>query len=267
MYLTEYHHHTNNSFDSKAEMDEVCLQAIVNGVNEICFTEHFSVIPSLVTYGHMNFNKYFAQIAECRNKYQDKLVIKIGLELCEPHLLKEEYQKELHDKNLDFILGSVHNLDQQSLRSFMKEKEPYEVYYRYFEEVLKLVAEADIDVLAHIDLMKRYAITEKGKYQLSDFQTLIEAILQKAVDRGIGLEINTSGWRNKAVQEPLPSKAFLSLYREMGGEILTIGSDSHIVQTVGDHLKEALLLAQEVGFTHIYTFEKRKPKAIKIELA
>jgi len=265
MYLTEYHHHTDNSFDSKVSMDDVCEQAIKKGINEICFTEHFSVNPKAPTYGHMDFTRYFAQINECREKYRDRLVIKVGIELCEPHLLTEEYNQALNDLELDFILGSVHNINETKLRKYMHDKSLQEIYQGYFEEVLSMVSIADIDVIAHLDLMKRYAKESIGNYKFSEFQGIIERILSKGIERSIGIEINTSGLSDIKVGEAFPTMNILKLYKSLGGEILTIGSDSHQVKTVGSHLEEALSMAKEAGFEYIYTFETRKPKRISLK--
>src|SRR5699024_1409235 len=155
MYLTDYHHHTNHSFDSKASMESVCEQAIKNGIDEICFTEHYSLNPRVPTYGHMDFEKYFGEIEACREKYNGKLVIKAGVELCEPHLIKEQYGQKIKNLELDFILGSVHNINETKLRKYMLDKDPHNIYQSYFEEVHALVSNADIDVIAHLDLMKR----------------------------------------------------------------------------------------------------------------
>ncbi|AXI10524.1 histidinol-phosphatase HisJ family protein [Oceanobacillus sp. 143] len=263
-YLTEYHHHTDNSFDSKANMDDVCLQAINKGINEICFTEHFSVNPSAPTYGHIDFERYFTQITACREKYEGRLVIKAGIELCEPHLLRDEYAQALNGLELDFILGSVHNIKEEKLRKYMSEKTPNEIYQGYFEEVFELVSYADIDVIAHFDLMKRYAIDTIGNYAFLDFQEIVERILRKAIDRGIGIEINTSGISNVKVGEAFPTMNILKLYKYLGGEILTIGSDSHRAETVGAHLDDALLMAKEAGFKYVYTFDKRMAKRVGI---
>lgn len=266
MYLTEYHHHTDNSFDSKANMKDVCKNAIERGIKEICFTEHFSVNPKVPTYGHMNFQRYFSQIEECREKFRGQLVIKAGIELCEPYLMREEYREVLFRYDFDFIMGSVHNIDERKLRLYIPERDKHEVYQRYFEEVYQLVSYADIDVAAHLDLMKRYAIESIGNYSFEEFKDLIAAILEKAISRNIGFEINTSGISNKKVGEAFPKLEVLKLYRDLGGEILTIGSDSHRAETVGSHLIDALHLAKEAGFDYIYTFENRNPKKIKIEL-
>ncbi|UTR13559.1 histidinol-phosphatase HisJ family protein [Salipaludibacillus sp. LMS25] len=265
MYLTDYHHHTDHSFDSKARMDDVCKEAMKKGIDEICFTEHFSVNPEAPTFGHMNFDRYFTQIGVCQKKYENQLTIKAGIELCEPHLMKEDYDQALKNLQFDFILGSVHNIKEEKLRTFMNEKGSTEAYHTYFEEVYSLVSSADIDVLAHLDLLKRYAIETKGNYSFTEFLDILQNILQKAVARGIGIEINTSGLSNVKVREAFPTIDILKLYKKIGGEILTIGSDSHRADTVGDHLESALHMAKQAGFNYIFTFTKRKPEAIKIE--
>lgn len=262
MHLMDYHHHTNNSFDSTAMMEEVCLKAIENNIKEICFTEHFSVNPLAPTYGHMDFDKYFSEVRNCQEKFRSQLTVKAGIELCEPHLLTDKYDQTLKHLNLDFILGSVHNINNQKLRMVLKEHNQ-QAYQLYFEELYKMVSAADIDVIAHLDLMKRYGYKEYGIYQFEDYQEIIHQILKKAIERNIGIEINTSGLRS-GLKQTLPSMNIIQLYKELGGEILTIGSDSHKAETVGANLIEAYNLARECGFTYIYKFEQRKPIVIKM---
>ncbi|MEC2054047.1 histidinol-phosphatase HisJ family protein [Peribacillus psychrosaccharolyticus] len=263
MHIMDYHHHTNHSFDSKASMKDVCMAAIEKGIKELCFTEHFSVNPLAPTYGHMNFDRYFSEINECREEFGSQLIIKAGIELCEPHLLKEKYESILTPLNLDFILGSVHNIDNLKLSAYLKQVPADKAYQGYFEEVYKMVCTADIDVIAHLDLLKRYAVKTIGMYTFEDHKDVIEAILKKAIDRNIGIEINTSGLRGN-LKQSLPSIDVLSLYHQLGGEILTLGSDSHFVKDVGANIEDAAAMAKQCGFTHVYKFENRIP--MKIEL-
>ncbi|MEK4907702.1 histidinol-phosphatase [Niallia circulans] len=263
MYYIDYHHHSNHSFDSKAIMMDICENAIRKGINEICFTEHFSVNPNAPTYGHMNWPTYLEDINKCRISYQDQLIIKLGIELCEPHLLREQYKTVLAPIPFDYILGSVHNLHGLTLRKYMNAHPDEDIYLTYFKEVLELVTYADIDVLAHFDLMKRYAHPTRGIYHFPDYQEIITTILTTAIKRNIGLEINTSGWRT-SLNESLPSIEVLALYKKLGGEILTIGSDSHRKDDVGADFMQALNLAKKAGFTAYYKYEKRKP--IRIDM-
>jgi histidinol-phosphatase (PHP family) len=258
MYYIDYHHHSNHSFDSKAVMMEICEEALNKGIKEICFTEHFSVNPEAPTYGHMIWEKYLSDIQKCQTAYENQLVIKVGIELCEPHLMREQYKANLSSIPFDYILGSVHNLSGYTLRKYMHAHPDRDIYLDYFREIHELVTYADIDVLAHFDLMKRYAHTTRGIYHFPDYQDIITSILHIAINRGIGLEINTSGWRT-SLNESLPSIEVLKLYRELGGELLTIGSDSHKKEDVGEGFTQAINLAKEAGFNAYYTFEKRKP--------
>lgn len=264
MYLMDFHHHTNHSFDSTAVMEEVCLQTIANGLDEICFTEHFSVNPLAPTYGHMNFSNYQKDIQYCQEKFSGKLSIKMGIELCEPHLLKDQYEQALTPINFDFILGSVHNLNNQKLRLALKDHH-LDAYRLYFEELYKMVSTADIDCLAHFDLMKRYAYKEYGFYEFEEHQEIIRSIIEKAIERNIGMEINTSGLRNAGLNQTMPSIEILKLYNKMGGEILTIGSDSHKAETVGTNFHDAIEIAKQCGFEYIYSFDKRTPIPVKIK--
>lgn len=264
MYLMDYHHHTDHSFDSKAPMIEVCKQAIAREVEEICFTEHFSVNPLSPTYGHMNFKKYFDDIKSCQQIFHDQLSIKAGIELCEPHLLIDQYQSVLQDWKFDCILGSIHNINNTKLRTFYNEKRNLTVSFtEYFQEVFKMASIAEIDVLAHVDLLKRYSINLEENYQFNDFKGIIAEILKIAIKRNVGIEINTSGMRGK-LQDFMPTYDVLKLYKDLGGELLTIGSDSHAVDTVGSHLKDAVYLAKEAGFRYLYIYSQRNPSPIKI---
>nr|WP_309098639.1 histidinol-phosphatase HisJ family protein [Fredinandcohnia onubensis] len=264
MFIADYHIHTNNSFDSKSEMNRVCNQAIKNGVKEICITDHFSINPKLKTYGHMRFDKYFSDINFCKEKYKNQLKIRVGLELCEPHLMMEEYKAVLQGLDLDFLLGAVHNIDGKDLKSFIINKTSNEVYSKYFEEVYGLVCKADIDVIAHLDFIKRYAIEQFGTYRFYDYQDILEAILNKAIDRGIGIELNMAGYNNTKLSEAYPNMEILKLYRSLGGEIITIGSDAHIESMVGYKLDVAFQLIKEVGFNYLFTYESRKQKPVEI---
>ncbi|KJD45200.1 histidinol-phosphatase (PHP family) [Paenibacillus sp. RC73] len=265
-FLSDYHVHTRHSFDSQADMFDVCRSAMQQGMTEICFTEHFAVNPKLPTYGHMSFADYFDNITACREACSSQLTIRVGIELCEPHLMMDEYADELRDLPLDMILGSVHNMNEKTLRTFLKENEHtgVDVYEAYFLEVLNLVRHADIDIIAHLDLLKRYAHGSVGHYSFAAYAELLETVLKTAISRGIGIEINTSGIRG-GVGSPFPSPEVLRLYKQLGGELLTIGTDSHKVEDTGADLKEAYALAKQCGFHYVFTYANRKPMAVKLD--
>lgn len=265
MYKVDYHHHSKFSFDGKDFMEDICKSAIEKNLSEICFTEHFDVDPKDVSYGFLDYEKYHETIEMCRQKYGDKLKIKRGLEIGEPHLslYVKDLERELSKMNLDFIIGSVHNLNSVKLRLTMPGKDVEQIYKDYFTEILSMVKVADIDVIGHLDLMKRYAFKEYGNYNFKDFEEVIIEILQIAIKRNIGIELNTSGFRN-SVKEIYPKIEVIKLYKKLGGEIVTIGSDSHSCVDTFSGCEEGYNILKKIGFKYIYTFENRKP--IKHEL-
>ncbi len=207
--------------------------------------------------------EYSNEIERCKDLFKGLIIIKKGIELGEPHLNSEELIQYTSDKTLDFVLGSIHFIDDIDLVYFAEDKNREESYIAYFEEVYNSVSEGDFDVLGHFDLLKRYAFDLHGKYKHGDLEELIHEILRKASKRNIGIEINTSGFRSSSL-EIFPSQLILQDYKELGGEIITVGSDSHTAETVGNNIPPVYLMLKQLGFKHVYTFDKRNPTGIKI---
>lgn len=260
MYKVDYHHHSTFSFDGIDSLENICETAINNNLNEICFTEHFDVDPLDVSYGVLDYNKYHNCIEKCREKYKYQLIIKRGLEIGEPHLSSyiQNLNAALKSMDLDFIIGSVHNINSVKLRLTMPDKSPKKIYEDYFHEILAMIKISDIDVIGHLDLMKRYAFSEHGNYKFHEYQHIIKEILTIAIKRNIGIEINTSGLRN-SVHEIYPKEEILYLYKKLGGEIITIGSDSHSCKDCFSFCDVGYQLLKDNGFKYIYTFSHREP--------
>lgn len=255
--IYDFHTHSDNSFDSKEKINNMCNEALKKGITHIAFTEHFSLDENKKTFGHMNFNKYFKEIREAKEEFKE-LNIHNGLELCEPHLQMEELKETLKDLPIDFILGSIHNIKDRGLRTTAKEVGNKDCYDLYFDEYYDMVSLADFDIAAHLDLMSRYALNIVGNYNFEDYKEQIKKILSKIIEREKGIEINTSGLRND-LNSIHPKVEILTLYKELGGEIITIGSDGHKAEDVGEGCKEALKILKDLGYKNIYTFKNRKP--------
>ncbi|PAB56162.1 histidinol-phosphatase HisJ family protein [Anaeromicrobium sediminis] len=259
MKLIDYHIHSSNSFDCKTSIDEICKKAIDLNMTEICFTDHFNE----PIYTPLDVETYVSEVRSAQNKYKDKLIIKCGLEIAEPFRNPDEIKVITDKYDFDFLLGSVHNVENKKLRLYMAKKERLPIYEGYFNEVYKIAKYADVDVLAHFDLMKRYALDYCGNYEFNYFEERIKDILSILVERKIGLEINTSGLRS-SLKETFPKVEILKLYKDLGGEIITIGSDSHKSKYLSYGYEEAINLLKSLGFNHIYKFTKRVPEKIKI---
>lgn len=265
MFQSDFHLHSNHSFDSRTAMAEVCRQALTKNFAEICFTEHFSLDPHVPTYGHLDWDLYNADILQNRGRFSGVLSIRKGIEICEPHHNLSGYRQLFADEPMDFILGSVHNVGGMKLRFLLRDSGRDQAYAAFFEETLAMVQTADIDCAAHLDLIKRYCKEPFSDQDLACNIRVIEKILQTIIDRKIVLEINTSTLRS--LGQTMPAENILLLYRSMGGTRISLGSDSHTGDSLGYGFDYGRLVARKCGFTKFCTFEQRKaiPGIIGIE--
>lgn len=258
--ITDFHVHSNNSFDSKELLTNMCEGAIKKGITHIAFTEHFSLDENKKSYGCLDYSKYYNEIEQAKHRYKGKLNIAIGLELCEPHLSTKDYELALKEFDLDFTLGSVHNIGSSGLGTLSKLSSSYDAYKYYFKELYKMASYGNFSVAAHLDLINRYASPIHGDYNFNDFQDEIYETLKVLVERGIGIEINTSGLRN-SLNNIHPKVEILKRYKELGGEIITIGSDAHTYSDIGYGCTKGLEIVRNLGFKYVFTFNKLKPFA------
>ena len=265
-FLVDYHVHSIYSSDGHNTIMEMCESAVNNGIGEIAITDHFE--PNIADEYGSSYNQkgYWAHINKARQAFKGRLNIKLGVELGQPHLFSEASSAVIADFPYDYIIASVHKLpagmDIKELDySRIGEEELCEMYLRQLKQ---LVYWNNFDCIGHLDLIKRYsAPVYKKNISLTCRHELLKGVLQLAVQSGKGIEINTSGLR-QSPKEAFPGLDVVKLYRNMGGEILTIGSDAHMAEDVGRGLKEALDMAREAGFRHITVYNRRKHEWVSI---
>lgn len=243
-----------------------CEEAVRLGLRGITFTEHFSVDPLDPSYQFLQYDAYRAAVHAAQERYRGRLAIGLGIELSEPHIEKclpalEEARQGM--QGLDFVIGSVHNIGSVKLRTYMEGKEKSAAYRAYFEEVLRMVQISDIDVIGHLDLAKRYYFSKFGDYDFGEYRDILADILQTAIKRGIGIELNTSGFRN-AVGVPYPSADVLALYHDLGGRRITIGSDAHSTDVIAADFDRARACLQAAGFQTYDHYVGREPHPIHL---
>jgi histidinol-phosphatase (PHP family) len=271
--LLDYHLHSTCSADSISTIGQYCRRAAEQGFIEIGFCEHADFDPRDRTCGFFNYALFRRQIEAQRERYGDSLGIKAAVEVTYQASQEEEIREFLRGKELDYVIGSVHLVEDGQEWTMVSEEgrcERYfarrsvrEAYQPYFAEMRRAVESGLFDLIGHLDLVKRYGVRCYGPFDLSLFAAEVREILKLAVERGVGLEINTSGLR-QAPRETYPGLEVLRWYRELGGRILTVGSDAHLVKDLGKGIAEALGLAREAGFEAVTLFEKRKPRRLRI---
>lgn len=261
----DYHVHSRFSVDCQVPMAALCERAIALGIPEICITDHADFVPEDKGYGYFRPDAYFADIERCRALYGDRLTIRAGVEIGEAHRYPYESDLLMDEYPFDFVIGSLHWVENALIFSdrYFESKTLAEAYGAYFQELLVMVRVGGFDVLGHLDAVKRYGFEVYGPFDPRQFEEPLREVLRACVEVGIGLEINTGPLR-RPVREPSPTLDVLRWYRELGGEILTIGSDAHQAEHVGYGLEVAVELAKAAGFTQIATFRERQPHFVPL---
>ena len=268
----DYHTHTVFSSDSMYPMEDCIKDAISLGIEEICFTDHVDYgikddwdelrnNKATKKYFNVDYDKYFSDLETLREKYKNQITIKNGLEFGIQKYNIEKYNKLFEKYPLDFIILSVHQIDDKEFwnHSYQDGKTEKEYYEDYFNEIYYLVQNySNYCVLGHLDMMKRY--DEKDGYNpFVENKEIITKILKRVIADGKGIELNTSSIKYK-LDDLMPSRDILKLYLELGGEVLTIGSDSHCKRDLkNSHIEELKQELRDIGFTKFCTFEKMKP--------
>jgi histidinol-phosphatase (PHP family) len=259
--LTDYHLHSNFSVDGVQTLDALCESAIARGLDEIAVTEHMDIFSDK-PYGYiLDCENAFAALRAAKEKYADRLIVRIGTELGQPMANPTEAARFLRDWPLDFIIGSVHNLENDvDVYYYDYTKVDYQqMLPHYLDVVLDFALHYEYDVLGHLSYPVRYIEAQTGvRPDLLTWEDRVRAILQAAIDRGRGIELNLSALA-RGQGEIMPALPVLKLYHQMGGEIITLGSDAHVAEQVGTVAKVGQEILREAGFSAFTTYEKHKP--------
>lgn len=249
--LVDYHIHTNYSDDCEYPMEEVVRDAVSMGITELCFTDHVDygvktdwdsgervVYKAGMARLNVDYKRYYKEVLELRIKYADKIKLKLGMEFgVQMHTL-EKYEKLFAGYPFDFIILSLHQVENKEIwcKEFQEGRSWKEYNERYYREMLALVQNyKNYSVLGHIDFITRY--DDNGKYPFEKVKPIIEEILKVVIADGKGIEINTSCYRY-GLNDLTPGREILCLYRQLGGRIITIGSDSHKREDLGKYIEE-----------------------------
>lgn len=268
----DYHVHTKFSDDSVYPMEEVVKDAIRMGLDEICFTDHVdygvkedwdSKVPMKYRNGepvaNVDYPRYAEEICRMRRQYGDRITIRMGMEFGMQMHTIPRFQALYDRYPFDFILLSVHQVEDRELwtQSFQSGRTQKEYNERYYKELLDLTEHyQNYSVLGHLDLIVRY--DENGVYPFEKLRPLVAQLLRTVIENGKGIEVNTS-WRRYGLTDLTPSKAILELYRDLGGRILTLGSDSHKPEHLGAYMTETRELLKTMGFREFCTYENMQP--------
>lgn len=263
MKFLDYHLHSTFSPDSYQMPENLVKEAINKNLDEIAITDHFD--PESLNISdplHIPFDKYFEVFLDLKEKYKNDINIKIGIEfgLSNDKEFVNLLSQVLDTYSFDFVIGSIHKVDNLwiDLKPYLTPRSVYESCYEYYSYLLDTITvNKNYDVLGHLNVIERYV---KSNVEFEDFKDIIEKILKVVIKDSKGIEVNTSGKKGYMNSNTLPNSQILSLYKSLGGEIITIGSDAHKEMNIRKNFDEAIKTLKEIGFKGIYSYEKRKPK-------
>ena len=270
--LHDFHMHSSFSGDSDSSMESMIQSALDQNLKGICITEHHDIdYPNYSgessTMFLLDFEAYKAHYMELASKYQNKLDLCFGIELgLQPHLAQAYYQC-IENYPFDFIIGSIHTCndnDPYYPEFYFKNIDEEEGYRNYFKSILENLKVYDgFDSLGHLDYVVRYGPNKDKFYTYDKYKDLLDQILMKLVSMGKAVECNT-GALSRGLKTTNPNSAVLKRYRELGGELVTIGSDAHKPGAVAADFNFARTVLAESGFTHYATFRNRIPQLHKL---
>lgn len=265
--MIDCHVHSGISPDSEETYKNICEVANKREIKYLTVTEHYECSDSRQSSQYFTdkyIQKYYNTFMDEKKKWVGEIELGFGIELGQPHLNMKYADKIVKENPFDYVLASCHKIDNIDLSQYDYNQIDLEkMTERYLKELLELVQCNCYDCLGHMDLPKRYAYRQGKKICLSAYDERVEEILKKIISSGHGIEINTSGLR-QGVQSCFPSLELLKRYVELGGEIVTVGSDAHRAYNVGDDIEIAYEYIRAAGLHYVCVYLNRRPKRIKI---
>lgn len=262
----DVHMHTNFSHDSEATPEQMIEGAIQKGLEVICFTDHYD--KDNMSWGPEDIfepEPYFQTLVPLQEKYRGKIEVRIGVELgLQPHL-GEFYHEFVAKYPFDFVIGSLHSVRRKDVVYGMRHDPEFqkltdEEFYRItLEEMLEDVRKnQDFDVLGHIDYMVRYGKAQEKEYSYARYADLIDEILRTVIGKGKGIELNMAGLKY-GLPFAHPHPDILKRYRELGGEIITVGADGHKPEHIAYDYDKVSDILKSCGFRYYTEFAGRRP--------
>lgn len=268
MFLADCHTHSSCSPDSSTPMVEMAKRAVEYGLTALTLTDHCDLLG---LEGERTPDYDWAPVLEQRKEtlaaFGTRLDLPMGVELGMAFLFPEAADRILSQPGIDFVIGAAHNLSEEAggrdfyMLDYETPQDCYTALDDYFASMVKLAAGPHYDVVAHIIYPLRYMRHRPFPLpSLTRYRDQIHEIMRLAKDSGRGIEINT--WKGQTLGEWLP---LLKMYKEMGGEIVTVGSDAHAPEPIAKGVPEVYRMLKDCGFRYTAVYHERKPDFIKLK--
>lgn len=272
MIQADMHMHTWFSTDSEACPRDMADEAVRKGLKSICFTDHFDKDDlEWGEEGIFDVDAYFVEMQKLQEEYAGKLNIRIGIELGLRTYLKDYYEELTKKYPFDFVIGSVHNVPYKkdaegnilytdpAAEKLFTDRTDKKAYRLMMETTLENVRTSDcFQTLGHLDYVVRYGKSREKEYSYTDYADIIDEILKLLIEKEKGLEVNSAGLKY-GLPFAHPHPDVLKRYRELGGEIITIGADAHKPEHIAYDFAKAEEILKSCGFKYYTEFFEQKP--------
>lgn len=272
MIQADMHMHTWFSTDSEACPRDMADEAVRKGLKTICFTDHFDKDDlEWGEEGIFDVDAYFVEMQKLQEEYAGKLNIRIGIELGLRTYLKDYYEELTKKYPFDFVIGSVHNVPYKkdaegnilytdpAAEKLFTDRTDKEAYRLMMETTLENVRTSDcFQTLGHLDYVVRYGKSREKEYSYTDYADIIDEILKLLIEKEKGLEVNSAGLKY-GLPFAHPHPDVLKRYRELGGEIITIGADAHKPEHIAYDFAKGEEILKSCGFKYYTEFFEQKP--------
>ncbi len=272
-FICDCHAHSKWSFDGCEETDNMCEQAIKLGIKVLTITDHCEVnawqTPDDSEFGDFSklIPKSIEHMKKSQSKYADRIKLLRGIELGQPIQDLKSADIALSLDDFDFVLASLHNVRNERDFYWLEytPERAKELLLAYFNEVLEVVQWNKFDSLAHLTYPLRYITgVHKIAIDINEYLPIIDEIFNTLIKNGKALEVNSSGLRQE-IGLTMPNEFLLKRYYNLGGRLITVGSDAHKVADLGKGINEALYLLKDIGFDNYYYFEKHRAVPVPIK--
>lgn len=271
MILADCHLHSEYSSDSDTPVTAMLQQAIDHHMRYFYLTDHHDIdFPPEAANGldfQLDTPAYLNRLRELKQEYSGRIEVRIGVELGLMSHITDQLYAYTSTYPFDFIIGSSHlvrGMDPYYPEYFAGRSE-IAAYREYFQSIDENVhAFQDYDVYGHLDYVMRYGPTKNQNWSFADYADIFESLLKKIIEDGKGIEINTAGLY-KGLGYPHPHRDILQMYKTLGGEIITVGSDAHVPEYFAYGFDSVEELLTSCGFRYYCIYKDRNPEFIPID--
>ncbi len=263
---SDYHLHSYFSGDCQEPMENIINHAINHNLDSLCFTEHMDMdYPVIKGMEDLSFelytDAYYEEFTKLKKEYEGRINLFFGVELGLQPYLSTRNKQFIDSYPFDFVIGSSHLLNKEDVcdPSIYENQLQSDVYQKYFESILENILSYDnFDVYGHLDYIVRYGPNKDKDYTYVQYQDIFDQILKALIQKGKGIEINTGGLAKQLKNiHPLPE--VIRRYKNLGGEIITIGSDAHTAKDLTRYFSVAEEVLSSLDIKYYTVFENRKP--------